>query len=206
MTNRKNTFTLIEMLVVIAIIGLLAGIAIPMVGRSREKARETQAAAGANTINMALRQFKMIYQKFPGIAVTDPVGGDDAAGANSFASLSDYDKIIFALSGVLPGGEKDNDEFIKLNKKKTSFLDLPPEYMKADGFYANPWGRRYYIVYGSAGATTLEFKRPKDGALTADTIKIGSDVAVFSELNPKGSEFKEGTKLATSWAGVISVK
>lgn len=205
MTKCKKTFTLVEVLAVIAIIGILAGLIFPMVGRSREKARETQAAAGANSIAIALRSFKTSYQKFP-IPLTDPVGGNDGAGATTFANLNDYDKIIFTLSGTLPGGGKDDTNFPKVNTKKTAFLDLPADYMKEGGFYANPWGRRYWIVYAKAGENTIEFKQPVNGSLSSKTIKVGSEVAVFSELNPKGSDFKEGTKLATSWGGVIDVK
>ena len=197
MKTTKQQFTLIEMLVVISIIGILAGLIFPMVGRSREKARETQAAAGANAISMALRNFKMTYQKFPGIAITEssdvytPVGG----GNKKFTSVSDtdsddkYDKIIVALTGIMPGGNAYSD-FATLNRKKTSFLELPAEYMKDGGFFANPWGRRYYIVYAKPGKSMLKFNSPKSSV----ELKVGSEVAVFSEVNPNTKEFKEGTK------------
>ena len=209
MTKTRHSFTLIEMLAVIAIIGILAGLILPMVGRSREKARETQAAAGANSIAIALKNFKMSYQKFPGITITEssgvytPVGGGD----KKFNSLSEtdnddkYDKIIVALTGVLPGGNS-YANFATLNKKKTSFLELPAEYMKDHGFFANPWGRRYYIVYAKPGASILKFNSPKSSV----ELKVGSDVAVFSEVNPNTREFKDGSKLATSWGGIINVK
>lgn len=210
MTKTRHSFTLIEMLAVIAIIGILAGLILPMVGRSREKARETQAAAGANSIAIALRNFKMSYQKFPNIAVTDPVGGGKNDGASSYDSLEDYDKIIFALSGVLPGGDADSakTKFAELNRKKTSFLELPAEYLKDKGFFANPWGRRYYIVYSNTGKNLMEFKRPKNGTLndSLSKLKVGADVAVFSEMNPNTKDFQEGSRLATSWGGIINVK
>ena len=104
MTNRKKHFTLMEMLVVIAIIGLLAALAFPVVGRVREKSRETDAAAGANNISLALKQYKAAYQKFPSVDTSAPVGGGDGSAASGYGSLNDYDKIIFILSGVLPGG------------------------------------------------------------------------------------------------------
>ncbi|MBQ7402878.1 MAG: prepilin-type N-terminal cleavage/methylation domain-containing protein [Lentisphaeria bacterium] len=206
MSKQKQHYTLIEVLTVIAIIGILAGILFPMVTRSRERAVENKAVAGANAIAMALRNYKMAYSKFPVASITDPVGGSTGNGAAAFGSLNDYDKIIFSLSGVLPGGGKDDANFKTQNRKKTAFLELPPEYMNAGGFYANPWGRRYWIVYSASGSNVLEFKRPENGALGSNKIKIGGEVAVFSEMNPTSKEFKEGSRLATSWAGVIDIK
>ena len=211
MTRTRHSFTLIEMLAVIAIIGILAGLILPMVGRSREKARETQAAAGANSIAMALRNFKMSYQQFPKVTIDydstndiyTPVGGggkdDSSSGTNP-----NYDKIIFALSGTLPGGGKNDSELVTLrNKKKTSFIELPAEYLKDNNaFFANPWGRRYYIVYAKPGKSILKFNSPKSSV----ELKVGSEVAVFSEVNPNTREFKDGSKLATSWGGIINVK
>ena len=97
MTTGRKHFTLIEVLAVVAIIGILAALVFPMVGRARDKANETKAAAGANTLAIALKNYKAAYQKFPSVATDDPVGGGNEAGASAFDNLNDYDKIIFTL-------------------------------------------------------------------------------------------------------------
>lgn len=55
-TNIRG-FTLIELMVVIVIIGLLAGMAVPMYGKVREKARDTEIRRDLSIINVALSQF-----------------------------------------------------------------------------------------------------------------------------------------------------
>lgn len=47
-------FTLIELLVVIAILATLAGVLFPVMGRARERARQTQCASNLRQISMAL--------------------------------------------------------------------------------------------------------------------------------------------------------
>lgn len=214
MSKRKHNYTLTEMLAVVAIIAILAGLLFPVINSSRERARETQAVGGCNAIATALRQYKMSYSKFPSITTSDPVGGGSGSSAGASipttetSSDNKYDKIIFALSGVLPGGSSNDSKFKELNRKKTSFLESPADYMKTStSFYANSWGRRYYIKYGSAGDKMLKFKRAKNGSLdSSKTFKVGTDVAVFSEVNPNTKEFKNGTRFATSWGGILDVK
>ena len=56
-TTNRRAFTLIEILVVIGIIVLLAGILVPLVGRSLRQAKQTRTAADLQSISTALEAF-----------------------------------------------------------------------------------------------------------------------------------------------------
>ena len=58
-------FTLIEVLVVITIIGILASISIPVVGRAIESARRAQARTEVASLDAAVRAYYNEYSRFP---------------------------------------------------------------------------------------------------------------------------------------------
>ncbi|MBR3218979.1 MAG: DUF1559 domain-containing protein [Thermoguttaceae bacterium] len=62
---KKNGFTLVEMLVVIAIIGLLIGLLLPAVQAAREAARRKQCANNLKQIGLALQNYHDTHDKFP---------------------------------------------------------------------------------------------------------------------------------------------
>ena len=68
-TSRGKGFTLIELLIVIAIIGIMAGIAIPLYQSSVRKANEAAAVATLNAIRVAQAKYiidhKGQYGTFP---------------------------------------------------------------------------------------------------------------------------------------------
>ncbi|MDF7826841.1 type II secretion system protein GspG [Pontiellaceae bacterium B12227] len=65
MNRRKSGFTLIEILLVVVIIGILAGIGIPALGGKSEKAKIAQAQGNINTLSMGIREYEIMNGDYP---------------------------------------------------------------------------------------------------------------------------------------------
>ena len=72
MKNRKAGFTLVEIMIVVAIIGLLAAIAIPAFFNQRNKAKDADAKSSVRTAETAMETFATDNNgKYTGVAVAD---------------------------------------------------------------------------------------------------------------------------------------
>jgi len=186
---KHRLFTLVELLTVIAVIAILAGIAIPVVVGMQSKGRETSARADMNAIKMALTQFKADYSIFP---VAQPSPAADTLLKAAFKSGdtnndTENDAMIAELTMIqtTPGtGDVPSDlTSITYNKKKRKYLDAPAKpvtpvvgtkgFMKLD-----PWGRRYNIALDTDYNKKLVLTTTFLGADTAETI-VG-DIAIYS--------------------------
>ena len=67
-------FTLPSLIVLLAVIALVIGILVPMVGASREAARLTQCSNNLREIGMALRQYQTSNAILPAAFTSDPAG------------------------------------------------------------------------------------------------------------------------------------
>jgi len=76
---RRGGFTLVELLVVIAIITVLIAIGLPVMGRVREKAKQSACIANLQQIQMALRLYRLDEGGYPG--PYDPVTGQGGLNA-----------------------------------------------------------------------------------------------------------------------------
>jgi prepilin-type N-terminal cleavage/methylation domain-containing protein len=61
----RRGFTLVELLVVVAIVGILLMLLLPAVQAARESARRCQCANNLRQIGLAVLQYEMIYKKLP---------------------------------------------------------------------------------------------------------------------------------------------
>ena len=63
--SKRSGFTLIEIILVVVIIGILAGIAIPHLGGKSEKAMIAQAQANITALSMAIQEYEIVNGDYP---------------------------------------------------------------------------------------------------------------------------------------------
>ena len=70
-TSRKSGFTLVEIMIVVAIIGLLAAIAIPNFVKARTTSQMNACINNLRQIDGAIQQWALEYKKDPSAAVAE---------------------------------------------------------------------------------------------------------------------------------------
>ena len=95
--RRRYGFTLIEMLVVIAIIGVLAALILPAVQYARASARRSQCVNNLRQVGVALQAYHAAHQLFPPGAVWD-----------MDAPMPEQSQTVGWMAPLLPFAEQDN--------------------------------------------------------------------------------------------------
>lgn len=89
--NRASGFTLIELMVVVAIVGILAAVAVPMFGEQVAKSRRAEAIATLSDLQLRQERWRANHATY---GTLDEVAGTTAAAFNG--AQQNYD---FAVSG-----------------------------------------------------------------------------------------------------------
>lgn len=63
--SKRSGFTLIEIILVVVIIGILAGIAIPNIGNKSDKAKISAGRANISTLDTAISEYQMMNGEYP---------------------------------------------------------------------------------------------------------------------------------------------
>ena len=139
----RRAFTLIELLTVMAIIGILAGITFGVVGSVRERSKISLCRTELAAIAAALESYKRQYGDYP------------QAGAGTWTGLTSNEaRLLQALVGRRgPTGSAITGKlFIDLSKFALSSAADPLTAANQDNVkLQDPWGRDYFYFYKSAG-------------------------------------------------------
>jgi len=99
MKNRQKGFSLIELLIVVAIILIIAAIAIPNLLRSKMAANESSAVGSLRSLNTACVTYSTSYGSFP--VSLNALGGEGTTAAPTSTSAQLIDNVL--QSGVKSG-------------------------------------------------------------------------------------------------------
>jgi prepilin-type N-terminal cleavage/methylation domain-containing protein len=121
-----HAFTLVEVMIVVAIIGLLAAIALPSFARARESSRNARYAADLRTATGAFQEYAVINGEYPPDrtpGIIPPGMGEYLAKmrwteVNTLGGRWDWDYLQFGtVAGVsVYGPTADDDQLIRLDQ------------------------------------------------------------------------------------------
>jgi len=169
----KRAFTLIELLIVIAIIGILSAISLGVVKGVKERAGINRAKAELAILSTALDAYKRQYGDYPQAgqsagsdSATSAEGTTDAnvEGTSISAGLASV-KLFNALAGKLGPGtssskmaEITGKSFVDLGAltlESSKVEDLPASTgtSSVNNTFLDPWGNRYLYYYKTAGSS-----------------------------------------------------
>jgi type IV pilus assembly protein PilA len=110
--RKQNGFSLIELLIVVAIILIIAAIAIPSLLRSRESANESSAVASLRTINTGMISYNSAYPTIGFAASLVNLGGPIGIACTPTTSSACLIDTVLANNGSPSGSGKSGYTFL----------------------------------------------------------------------------------------------
>jgi type II secretory pathway pseudopilin PulG len=151
----------VELLVVISIIGLLAGLGLPAINGAIQAGKKAEVAAMAESIKTAVNAFYAEYSYYP-----------------TNASGQTYTNTSLEFLGFMSTTTNTNGG----NTRGIAFLEVAPKFTNANGivtpkgFYTGTNQSNYFILIDTGG---VGFVNPKSLSTTLTNNNVASSVAVW---------------------------
>ncbi len=181
-TRRCRAFTLVELLTVVAVLGILAAILVPVVGRAHGAARRAQVKVQFAQWAAALDAFRSEYGYYPDFAAA--LGGPPpaACGLNDVPEL-----FVQTLAGRRANGEAMNaPRALAANPRRIAFLAFGADELTAEAVPA------VCDAFGNT-AIVLLVDRDGDGVIAVPTTPPAVEAAATGALlAPPAGAFPAG--------------
>jgi len=154
---KSSSFTLVELLVVISIIGLLAGLGLPAINGAIKAGKKAEVSAMAESIKTAVNAYYAEYSSYP----------SNTSGKTDLTFLTN-------ISTTNTNGG---------NYRGIAFLEVPPKFTNANGivtprgFYSGTNQSNFFVLIDMGG---VGYVNPKSVSSTLTNTNVASSVAVWA--------------------------
>src|ERR1041385_4300505 len=210
--DHSSAFTLVEILVAIAIIAILAGLLLPALAKSKDSAKKAQAKSEMANILGAIHNYEAEYGRMPvspaafnsttpqcpdftcGTVMADSTSMDSTTVIN--VQKSGYHRRNPEVISILTDADRPPNKNHALNPNHHSFLNAKVASgqnsagIGTDGIYRDPWGHPYIITLDLNGDNQCQdgiyYRLEKGG--NVDLVRLPAMVWSRSEERRVGKE------------------